>query len=55
MNFKRIISQILQAILCVAFIYFLFFTEYWQITVILALANMIYWLIPEWYNKTSKK
>jgi len=52
---RNSLSQILQTILIIAFIYFLFFTEYWKISAILGLANMIFWLIPEWYNKTFKK
>jgi len=52
---RKILSQILQTILIIAFIYFLFFTEYSEIAAILGLANMIFWLMPEWYNKTFKK
>ena len=52
---RKIVSQILQTILIISFIYFLFFTEYWEIAAILGLANMIFWLIPEWYNKIFKK
>mgnify|MGYP001337363681 FL=1 len=52
---RKILSQILQTILIIAFIYFLFFTKYWKIAAILGLANIIFWLIPDWYNKTLKK
>ena len=52
---RKILSQILQTILIIAFIFFLFFTKYWKIAAILGLANLIFWLIPEWYIKIFKK
>jgi hypothetical protein len=55
MNFKKIFSQILQALVGIAFIYFLFFNYNLKLAVLLGLANMIFWLIPEWYYKFFKK
>jgi hypothetical protein len=55
MNFKRIFSQILQALVGIAFIYFLFFNYNLKLAVLLGLANMIFWLIPEWYYKFFQK
>ena len=45
--------KILQAILIIAFIYCLL-NEQWKIATILGLANMIFWLAPEWYQKHFK-
>ena len=46
--------KILQAILIIAFIYCLL-NEQWKIAATLGLANIIFWLMPEWYQKHFKK
>ena len=46
--------KILQAILIIAFIYCLL-SDQVKIAAILGLANMIIWLLPEWYQKHFKK
>ena len=42
--------KIIQAVLIIAFIYCLL-NEQWKIAATLGLANIIFWLVPEWYQK----
>ena len=50
---KKLISKITQTILIIAFIYCLL-SDQWKIAAMLGLANMIFWLAPEWYQKHFK-
>jgi len=45
--------KILQALLIFAFIYCLLIDQ-WKIAAILGLANMIFWLLPKYYQKHFK-
>ena len=45
--------KILQALLIFAFIYCLL-SDQWKIAAILGLANMIFWLLPKYYQKHFK-
>ena len=45
--------KILQALLIFAFIYCLL-SDQWKIVAILGLANMIFWLLPKYYQKHFK-
>ena len=50
---KKLITKTTQTILIIAFIYCLL-SDQWKIAAMLGLANMIFWLVPEWYQKHFK-
>ena len=50
---KKLISIITQTIVIITFFYCLL-SDQWKIAAMLGLANMIFWLAPEWYQKHFK-